>query len=118
MLEEEGVLLCCLKLLAPSALPPAATDENVGAKEASILLELMESTQLDGLVVEVATEAGAAASSEYLLYCDVLMLLITHNTGTCQSARPLTVILKSPSWHHRGMWAVSSCAPLSPRTKK
>lgn len=67
MLEEEGVLLCCLKLLLPSALPPAATDENVGAKEASILLVLVESTQVDGLVVEVGGEAGTAASSEYLL---------------------------------------------------
>lgn len=88
MLEEEGVLLCCLKLLVPSALPPAATDEKVGAKEASILLVLVGSTQVDGLVLEAGAAAGVAASSEYLLYCDVLLLLITHNTGTCQSARP------------------------------
>lgn len=67
MLEEEGVLLCCLKLLVPSALAPAATDEKVGAKEASILLVLVESTQVDGLEVEVGPNACVAASSEYLL---------------------------------------------------
>lgn len=68
MLDEEGVLLCCLKLLVPSALAPAVTDENVGAKEASILLvAVVESKVLERLVMEEGAEAGVADSSEYLL---------------------------------------------------
>lgn len=67
MLEEEGVRLCCLKLLVPSAFAPAVTDENVGANEASILLVVMESKVLERLVMEEGAEAGVADSSEYLL---------------------------------------------------
>lgn len=67
VLEEEGVLLCCLYVLDPSALLPAATAEKVGPNEASILLPLLESAGgVEGLLGMDAV-AAAAAPPEYRL---------------------------------------------------
>lgn len=41
MLEEEGVLRCCLYVLVPSALVMVVTVEKVGPKVVSILVPLL-----------------------------------------------------------------------------